>query len=145
MTKITVEFKPMSAALHDLKRLIGVASKFLHRNEFKLAKCEEEARVRIWLEQMKKVQDELEQKTVEGVAGGGMVTAVANGKQEILSIKIEPEVVDPDDIEMLEDLIVAAVNQARERAQELADEEMKKIAGGMMPQLGEFKIPGLEF
>ena len=92
-----------------------------------------------------KVQDELEEKTVEGSAGGGMVTVVANGKQEILSVRIEPEVVDKDDIEMLEDLIVAAVNQARERAQELADQEMKKVTSGLMPQLGELKIPGLEF
>jgi DNA-binding YbaB/EbfC family protein len=91
------------------------------------------------------VQEELERKTVEAVAGGGMVTAVANGKQEILSIKIEPEVVDPNDIEMLEDLIVAAVNLARERAQQLADEEMKKATSGMIPQLPGLKIPGLEF
>ena len=91
------------------------------------------------------VQEQLEQMTVEGVAGGGMVTAVSNGKQEILSIKIEREVVDPDDIEMLEDLIVAAVNQARERAQEVAEQETKKATAGLLPHLGEFKIPGLEF
>jgi hypothetical protein len=92
-----------------------------------------------------RVQEQLEQMTVEGVAGGGMVTAIANGKQEVLSIKIEPEVVNRDDIEMLEDLVVAAVNQARERAQELADQEMKKVTSGLAPQLGGLKIPGLEF
>ena len=92
-----------------------------------------------------RVQEQLEQMTVEGSAGGGMVTALSNGKQEILSVKIEPEVVNPDDIEILEDLVVAAVNQARERAQELADQEMKKVTTGLAPQLGGLRIPGLEF
>ena len=82
------------------------------------------------------VQEELERKTVEGGAGGGMVTVVANGRQDILEVKIDPEVVDPEDVEMLEDLIVAAIKQARERAQELAEEEMSKATNAMMPQLG---------
>jgi DNA-binding YbaB/EbfC family protein len=73
-----------------------------------------------------------------------MVVAVANGRQEIVSIQIDPEVVNPDDVEMLEDLIVAAVNQARERAQELADEELRKATAGLMPQIGKMKIPGLQ-
>jgi DNA-binding YbaB/EbfC family protein len=86
--------------------------------------------------ELKKAQDELAERTVEATAGGGMVTVVANGKQEIVSIKIDPEVVDKSDIEMLQDLIVAAVNEARGRAQELVMTEIAKITGGM-------NIPGL--
>jgi DNA-binding YbaB/EbfC family protein len=85
---------------------------------------------------LKRTQDDLGQKTVEASAGGGMVTVVANGKQEIVSIKIDPEVVSKDDVQMLEDLIVAAVNEARLRAQELMMSELGKITGGM-------NIPGL--
>ena len=83
-----------------------------------------------------KLQDQLADKTVETTVGGGMVKAVANGKQELLSIKLEPEVVDPDDVQMLEDLIVAAVNDALKKAQEMVTEEMTKLTGG-------FKIPGI--
>jgi hypothetical protein len=86
--------------------------------------------------ELKKAQDELAERTVEASAGGGMVTVVANGKQEIVSIKIDPEVVSKDDVEMLEDLILAAVNEARERAQELVMTELSKITGGM-------NLPGL--
>jgi hypothetical protein len=86
--------------------------------------------------ELKKTQEELAERTVEASAGGGMVTVVANGKQEIVSIKIDPEVVNKDDVEMLEDLIVAAVNEARGRAQELMMTELAKITGGM-------NIPGL--
>ncbi|HEX9655219.1 MAG TPA: YbaB/EbfC family nucleoid-associated protein [bacterium] len=92
-------------------------------------------------EKIQQVQDELSNLKVEGTAGGGMVTAVANGKQEILEIHIDKQVVDPDDLEMLEDLVVAAVNQALAKAQEMANEEMSKAAGGMLP--GGFKIPGM--
>ena len=81
--------------------------------------------------EMAKVQEGLASKEVEFSAGGGMVTAKMNGRQELLSIKIEKQVVDPDDTEMLEDLIVAAVNGARQRAEELAGEEMKKLAVGL--------------
>jgi len=71
------------------------------------------------------------------------VTVTANGRQEILSIKIEPEVVNPDDVEMLEDLITAAVNEAKRKSEELAQEEMKKITGGMnIPGLGGMNFPG---
>jgi hypothetical protein len=71
-----------------------------------------------------------------------MVIAKANGRQELLSIELEPEVVDPDDIEMLQDLIVAAVNDALKRAQEMAAEEMSKLTGGIkLP--GGMKMPGL--
>jgi len=87
-------------------------------------------------EQMMRVQDELAAKTVEATAGGGMITAVVNGKHELVSLKIEKEVVDPEDIEMLQDLVVAAVNEGVRRAQEMAAEEMSKVTGGL-------NIPGL--
>jgi DNA-binding YbaB/EbfC family protein len=83
-----------------------------------------------------KLQEELAERTVETTVGGGMVKAVANGKQELLSIKIDPEVVDPDDVQMLEDLIVAAVNDVLKKSQEMVSEEMTKLTGG-------FKIPGI--
>ena len=86
--------------------------------------------------QMAKVQEELAQKTVEASAGGGMVTVVVTGKQEIRSITIEPEVIDASDKEMLQDLVVAAVNEGLRKSQEMVAEEMKKITGGL-------QIPGL--
>ena len=86
--------------------------------------------------QMAKVQEELAQKTVEASAGGGMVTVVVNGKQEIMSMTIEPEVIDASDKEMLQDLVVAAVNEGLRKSQEMVAEEMKKITGGL-------QIPGL--
>jgi DNA-binding YbaB/EbfC family protein len=85
---------------------------------------------------LEEIQEELAQKTVEGSAGGGMVKAVANGKQEIVSITIDREVVDPDDVEMLQDLVLSAVNQAREKASELQAESMSALTGGL-------NIPGL--
>lgn len=85
---------------------------------------------------MMKLQEELAQKTVEASVGGGMVTVIANGKSEVLQVKIEPQVVDPEDVEMLEDLVVAGVNEALRKAQEMVSEEMGKVTGGM-------KIPGL--
>jgi len=85
---------------------------------------------------MAELQEELNQRTVEASAGGGMVTAVANGGQEVLSITIDPEVVDPNDVEMLQDLILAAVNDALNRAKEMTNEEMGKLTKGM-------NIPGL--
>ncbi len=87
-------------------------------------------------EKMVKMQEELSDKTVEASAGGGMVTVVANGKQEIVSIKIDPEVVDSDDVEMLEDLVLASVNEALDQAKEMAGAEMNKLTGGV-------KIPGM--
>jgi DNA-binding YbaB/EbfC family protein len=86
--------------------------------------------------QMQKVQEELAQKTVESSVGGGMVKAVANGKQELVSIKIEPEVIDPEDVDLLEDLVLSAVNDALKKAQEMVSEEMGKLTGGL-------NIPGL--
>ena len=95
-------------------------------------------------ERLNQIQKELETIEVEGTSGGGMVTVVANGKQEVVQVKIDPEVVNPEDVEMLEDLVVAAVNQARERAQELAEEKMRQATGGMLPGLSDgLKIPGL--
>lgn len=88
--------------------------------------------------QMAKVQEELATKTVEGSAGGGMVVVVANGKQEIISIKIDPEVVDPNDIEMLQDLVIAAVNDALKKSQEMVTQEMSKLTGGL-----NLNLPGL--
>lgn len=81
--------------------------------------------------QVSRMQAELGDRTVEASAGGGMVTAVVNGRQELVSVRIDPEVVDPESIEMLEDLIVAAVSEALSRAGEMAAEEMRKLTGGI--------------
>ncbi|MDO8445629.1 MAG: YbaB/EbfC family nucleoid-associated protein [Deltaproteobacteria bacterium] len=86
--------------------------------------------------QMQQIQEEMANKTVEASSGGGMVKAVVNGKQEILAIKIEPEVVNPSDVEMLQDLIVAAVNEGIKRSQAMMSEEMGKVTGGL-------GVPGL--
>jgi nucleoid-associated protein EbfC len=86
--------------------------------------------------QMMKKQEELAEQTVESASGGGMVKVVANGKQQIVSIGIEKEVVDPEDVEMLQDLIMAAVNDALAKSQEMVSSEMGKLTGGM-------NIPGL--
>ncbi len=83
-----------------------------------------------------KTQEELAKRTVEVSVGGGMVKAVASGKPEIVSLSIEKEVVDPEDVEMLQDLVVAAVNEALVRSKEMVDSEMAKITGGL-------KMPGL--
>ena len=85
---------------------------------------------------MMKMQEELAERTVETASGGGMVKVVANGKQQILSIQIEKEVVDPDDVEMLQDLVIAAVNDALAKSQEMVSSEMGKLTGGL-------NIPGL--
>ncbi len=85
---------------------------------------------------MAKLQEDLGDRTVEASSGGGMVIVVANGRQEVLSIKIEQEVIDPDDAEMLQDLIMAAVNDALARAKEMVNEEMGKLTKGM-------NIPGM--
>jgi len=81
--------------------------------------------------EMERIQAELAEKVVEGSAGGGMVKVKANGKQEIVEIKIDKEVVDPEDVEMLEDLVIAAVNQALENAQKMQAEGMSQLTGGM--------------
>ncbi|HLE42092.1 MAG TPA: YbaB/EbfC family nucleoid-associated protein [Nitrospirota bacterium] len=82
-------------------------------------------------ERVKKLQEEAAGKSVEASSGGGMVTVVANGRQEVLSIKIDPSVVDPKDIEMLQDLITAAVNEALRKSQDLMKEEMGRLTAGM--------------
>ena len=89
-------------------------------------------------EKMMRIQEELATKTVEATSGGGMVTAVVNGRNELVALTIEKDVVDPDDIEMLQDLIVAAVNEGVRKAQEMASEEMGKVTGGL-----NLNIPGL--
>ncbi len=94
-------------------------------------------------EQLQKAQEELDKIEVEGSAGGGMVTVTATGKRELKRIKIDPEVVDPEDVEMLEDLILAAVNQALEKAEQAANEHLNQTTGGLLSNLpGGFKIPG---
>ncbi|MEE2709726.1 MAG: YbaB/EbfC family nucleoid-associated protein [Gemmatimonadota bacterium] len=85
---------------------------------------------------MMQLQEELEQKRVESSSGGGMVTVVVNGRQDVLEVKIHPDVVNPEDVEMLEDLILAAINQAQQRAQDMMQEEMGQLTGGI-------QIPGL--
>jgi DNA-binding YbaB/EbfC family protein len=87
-------------------------------------------------EKMGQLQQELETRTVEAQAGGGMVRVVVNGKFEVVSLKIEKEVVNPEDIEMLQDLITAVVNEGIRKAQEMASAEMAKITGGL-------NIPGM--
>ncbi|QJD86217.1 YbaB/EbfC family nucleoid-associated protein [Cohnella herbarum] len=87
-------------------------------------------------EQMMKAQEELGTKTIEGTAGGGVVTVSVNGHKKLLDIKIKPEAVDPEDVEMLQDLVLTAVNDALTKADELANQDMGKYTGGM-------KIPGL--
>lgn len=85
---------------------------------------------------IQKIQAEMAEKTAEGTAGGGMVTVVANGKQEIISIKINKEVVNPNDVEMLQDLIFEATNQALKNASTMVSDAMSKVTGGL-------SIPGL--
>lgn len=85
---------------------------------------------------MLEIREELASRTIEATVGGGMVTAVVNGQQELVSLRITPEVVDPDDTEMLEDLVVAAVNEALQQSQELMSDEMSRLTGNL-------KIPGL--
>ena len=85
---------------------------------------------------MAKLQEELKERTVEASAGGGVIEVTVSGKQELLAIKLKPEVVDPEDIEMLQDLILAAVNEGLKKSQEMAASEMSKITGGL-------NIPGL--
>lgn len=85
---------------------------------------------------MAQMQADLENTEIEASAGGGMVKVVVNGKNELKSITIEPEVVNPEDVEMLQDLIVAALNQAREKTQEMQQQQMSSLTGGL-------NLPGL--
>ena len=97
-------------------------------------------------EEIKKVQDNLENITVEASSGGGMVKVTANCKLQILSISVESEIYQEDDKEMMEDLVIAAVNQAITSAQNRANEEMEKVTGGLLGGMnlpGGFKLPGM--
>ncbi|OEU64433.1 MAG: nucleoid-associated protein [Desulfuromonadales bacterium C00003094] len=87
-------------------------------------------------QKMARMQEELQSREVEASAGGGMVTATVNGAQQLVALKMEPSVIDPEDVEMLQDLVMAAVNEAVKKSQAMAQEEMSKITGGM-------NIPGL--
>lgn len=88
-------------------------------------------------EKIGRLQEELETRTIEAQAGGGMVRVIVNGKFEVVSLKIEKEVVNPEDIEMLQDLIAAAVNEGIRKSQEMASSEMAKITGGLgIPGMG---------
>ena len=90
----------------------------------------------IMQKKMAKVQEELAARTVEGTAGGGMVTAVVNGSGELQGLRIDKSVVDPADVEMLQDLVLAAVNEALKKAKEVMEQEMGQVTGGM-------RIPGM--
>ena len=87
-------------------------------------------------DQISKAQQEIEESTVEASAGGGVVTVVVNGQPRVQSVKIEPEAVDPDDVEMLEDLIAAALNEALEKVRTMQAERFGSVAGGL-------DLPGL--
>lgn len=87
-------------------------------------------------QKMERMQQELASRKVEASAGGGMVTAVVNGRQQLVDLKIEAGVVDPEDVEMLQDLVMAAVNEALKKSQDMVQEEMSKVTGGL-------NIPGL--
>src|SRR5512135_958107 len=87
-------------------------------------------------QQMARVQEELESATVDGSAGGGVVTAVVTGKQELVSVTIDRSAVDPDDVEMLQDLVVAAINDALRASRELAEQKMSAVTGGL-------RLPGM--
>ena len=93
-------------------------------------------------EAVSRIQQELETKSVVGEAGGGMVRVTANGKQHLTAISIEKEAVNPEDIEMLEDLVLAAVNKALDDAGKMAQEEMSKATNGMLPNIPGLNLPG---
>ncbi|GLI05039.1 MULTISPECIES: YbaB/EbfC family nucleoid-associated protein [Paenibacillus] len=87
-------------------------------------------------EQMLKAQEDLANRTVEGTSGGGVVSVTVNGQKKVTAVVIKPEAVDPDDVEMLQDLVLSAINDAMTKAEEMAGKEMSKLTGGM-------NIPGL--
>jgi nucleoid-associated protein EbfC len=89
-------------------------------------------------EQMGNVQEQMSSETTEASSGGGAVTVVVNGNQEVMSVKVRPDAVDPDDLEMLEDLLKAAVNAALDKSRDMRQKAMGQVAGGMLP-------PGMNF
>ncbi len=95
-------------------------------------------RVQRMQKKMMQLQEEIAERRVEGTAGGGMVTAVVDGRLHVVEIRIDPAVVDAEDVEMLEDLVLAAVNQGQQKAQEMMDQEMGQLTGGLnLPGLGQ--------
>ncbi len=104
--------------------------------EYNMSRGDMLKQVQSMQENMEKTREEIENTEFEASAGGDAIKAVVNGKKEVVSVKLKEEIVDPDDIEMLEDLIVAAVNEAIRKADEKMEEEMGKLTGGM-------NIPGL--
>ena len=94
-------------------------------------------------EKMAQVQQELEARTVVGEAGGGMVKVTANGKQHIVKLEIDKEIVDPADVTMLEDLVLAATNKALGDAAKMAQDEMAKATSGLMPNIPGLNLPGI--